>query len=263
MSEWNRGKSMKLSFKWQKILLIHFFDLATKEEIEELVHRFEVKEYNKLIISIQNQLEKALSDQEKNIYIVTFVPITHQYILPDYIIKDLDDLHGLYDFIDNNIQKGYDEIWYFKKKKCQACGRIIFSDRDVYTQAVEIIDGDTVRNVENGKYSFYSYAYRVNWGWTYIAKKESFTAQRRISKTDFINIRTKVYLNIEKRKEKLMYLADFFNQQGIYNYSFDFLLIDDSFHIIDWDTDDDRKIFDYLEKKNFEQWDNYYENLRS
>ena len=40
-----------------KDLVNSFFNLATKNEIEELVHRFEIKEYNKLIDSIQSELK--------------------------------------------------------------------------------------------------------------------------------------------------------------------------------------------------------------
>lgn len=83
---------MEVSFKWQKILLMHFFGLATKSEIEEIVHRFDIREYDKLVDSIQSELYK----KEENIFIVTVVPIMHQYNLPNYIITSPDDLHGLY-----------------------------------------------------------------------------------------------------------------------------------------------------------------------
>lgn len=136
----------------------------------------------------------------------------------------------------------------------------MFSDKDIYTQAAEIIDGNTVRNVENGGYTFYISAHRVDWGWRYILDKEVFSTQSQSTKDKCFNIQKEVYLNIEKRKEKLICLGDFFAQQGIFNYSFEFLLIDDFFHIIDWDTDDDKKIFEYLEEKKFGQWDEFYQN---
>jgi len=252
---------MGLSFKWKKILFIHFINLATKNEIEQLVHRFELADFNKLISEIEYDVQQSLQNNLKCIYIVALVSIQHQYKLPNYLVKSLNDLKGLYSFIYNNSKKNYNEIWYYKIKECQACGRILFSDKDIYNQTIEIINGNTVRNLERGVYNFYFIAERINWGWSYRIRKSYISKNKTISNEYFTNILAKVFVSFEKRKDNLICLNTFFNSLGLDNYSFDFLLIDDVFHIIDWDTQNDKKVFDFLEKNNFKLWNDYYMNI--
>jgi len=244
---------MELSFKWQKILLLHYFNFATKIEIERLAHRFSINAVDEML----NEIEFHIKNNENCVFVIELIPIHHQYKLPNYLIKTAFDLSGVAGFIKDNNEKGYKEIWYYKKQEIQACGRILFSDRPLSNQVIEVIDGNTVRDLETKKYSFYFRATRIDWGWSYNIEECYLSDSKEASAR---NLLTNIFLKLEKQKTNVRHLRRFFNRLGLYDFTLDFLLIKGILYIIDWDTGNDKKVFSHLNNSGFNVWNEYYMN---
>jgi len=242
---------MKLSFKWQKILLLHFFEFSTKNEIEQLAHRFNINAVDKML----DEIGLDIKNNGNCVYIVELVPIFHKYKLPNYLIRTANDLLGVANFISDNLENGCKEIWYYRKQEMHACGRVLFSSSSLSNQTIEIIDGNTVRALETKKYSLYFRADRINWGWGYDVKESYFPDDKKALAQKLL---TKVFVELEKQKTKVCDLERFFNDLGLNDFTIDFLLIKDVFYVIDWDTGNDMKVFNYLNTNDFESWNDYY-----
>jgi len=242
---------VQLSFKWQKILLLHFFDFASKIEIELLAHRFSLGNIDEMLYEI----ELDIKNNGDCIYIVELVPVCHQYKLPNYMIRTVGDLSGVVKFVRNNQKRGFEEIWYYRKQEVQACGRILFSNIPLSNQTLEVIDGNTVRNLESKKCNFFFRADRIDWGWSYSIKESYFSVENEVLA---INTLTKVFVEFEKQKTQVYHLGNFFRELGLHDFTLDFLLIKGILYIIDWDTGNDTKVFNYLNTNDFESWNDYY-----
>ena len=246
---------MDLSFKWQKILLLHFFNLATKAAIEEIAHRFSLDDVDVLIKHINKNITNST---EECVYVVELISVQHRYKLPTYIVKNQYDLTGIVEFVNKNHKINFSEIWYYRKPKIQACGRILFKEYPLYNQAIEIIEGDTIRAIETGEYKAYFRAERIGWGWQYKIMEHRISDGNKILKQYQQEILGKIFVEIENRKTQVENLSSIFQKWGLDVFTLDFILMNNRFYIIDWDTGNDKIVYQQLKASGFNDWNNYY-----
>lgn len=240
---WWKGLKAPLTFKWQKKLVLEKYDLASYFDILSETNRFQIDE-DDLICKL---LEKELEHKKRISCRLVLVPGKHQYKLPNYVVRTVEDLNGVPAFLQNKRQ--YQEIWYFTED-IQETAQIISGRLSYhclcgnYTEYIELICSNTPRGIEvyspnsNTEYMRVSRRigeaiYRIEaiqLGQTYTNESQWFQTfslfKQKLSAyyTRLTNFRSAVWA------------------YGVNSMSLDFKLSKNRLSFIDWDTSDDNKV---------------------
>ena len=98
--------------KWKKHLTLVEFGLRTKENLESEIHRYSVSNVNKLIEDIRNEFVRH---PNSGMYIISSIPISNYYKLPNFCISSLKDLEDFKNSLNNNFFYNFSEVWFCKK----------------------------------------------------------------------------------------------------------------------------------------------------
>lgn len=98
--------------KWKKHLTLVGFGLRTRENLENEIHRYPVSSVNKLIKDIQYEL---INKPNSGMYIISSVPISDYYKLPNVCINSLEELENFKLSLDNYFFYNFSEVWFCKK----------------------------------------------------------------------------------------------------------------------------------------------------
>jgi len=173
--------------------------------------------------------------------------------LPNFQVTSIDDIQRIPKFINNNVLRQDAEIWFLKKQKGInrefASGRALFTNSFPDNQIVEMINGDSVRYLEKSDYTLYIRTERVNWGWNFQVNDIKYDTGE-ITDNSIISGYKKAFsqicTDIECMRERIEMFRDYLCKFGISDLSLDFLFNGTSTQIIDWDTNNDKKILNSL-----------------
>lgn len=144
-----------------------------------------------------------------------------------------------------------------KNKEAFSIGRISIS---TLNQISNIEQGQIVEQVWNTNHRTlekyveredvsYLRASRTDWGRRYSIDKIKASTAEDISKNRMISEFIESVKEIELRKEKIESMSQYLKKLGINEYSLEYLIEENRFSFIDWDSQDDLKVIEALIKE--------------
>lgn len=244
---WWRGLAIPATFKWQKKLVLEICGLATYCDILSETNRFQMSDIN----LVMHLLEKELQRGEQIFCRLVLVPAKHQYKLPNYVVRSVEDLRDISLFLQNKDQ--YQELWYFTESTSE--NEQILSGRLSYhrigrtmVEYIELVSDNSPREIE-------AYSQDSDIEYMRVSKRsdenayliESIQTGRVYSNEDqwrqaFFHFSRK----LEAYNTGLFRFQTVVSSYKIHSMSLDFKLEKDRLSFIDWDTSDDSKILEAI-----------------
>ena len=244
--------------KWKKHRILVEFGFKTQDELENEVKRYQKEE----ILEMSKYLEKNLTKQNlPSAYIVSLIPKKEFFKLPNYIVKNKEDLSGILEFI-NNKKGSFSEIWCFEKKEKEGLnhvvGRILLNTGLEYNSNPEHII-EEVWSINHRDIERYHVMLKINYirasrdGWNRRYNLDCVSIANEDNKKVMLDDFISVVKNIENTRDKIENLLEFLKGIKIPEISLGYMLVGEKFKFIDWDTFDDKRVIDSIFKRDKEE----------
>lgn len=230
------------------------------EDLQSEIHRYQYSDIQKVIMDIKSDMQ--CNEGKNNLYTISLVKNDQLHKLPNVNItnwKELKDFYQKYYLV-----KEFSEIWVCKKKlnKGQnfSVGRISFETRDqrnsVDYQTIEQVWNVSHRDIE-GYTNQYEKAYlrasRIAWGMRYSIEQLNNPKDNYLVKEQMISQFTEVVKEIERRREKIENFEVYLKILEINQFSLEYLLQEGKFLFIDWDSQNDLKAINGMNREEEER----------
>jgi hypothetical protein len=234
--------------KWLKYLLLEHFGLSSTSYLVSNIHRFRWSDR----IAAIHRLRELLTRKENAsalFYVVKYVPLRLQFMLPNRRVYTVDDLRVVEDELLLQGNDAFAEIWFCRteihKDIFSVAGRILVDTRNgLESQTIEQVWKCSPRLVEtfNSEFTFdYVRAVRPGWIW----RPKIVHCHQGIEKRSDFQIKREFYRSISLMRSLLSRIecfCSFLERADIVVYSLEYKIEGSSFRIIDWDTHDDKKL---------------------
>lgn len=239
--------------KWKKHLVLVEFGLKKKEDLEKEINRYSSFHIQDLIEDIKREMEK---NSNNAVYIISFIPISKCFKLPNFYISSLEDLEKLKTTLDEHFYDKFSEVWYckkpFSKGQATVTGRILIDNKVgrnsiKYSHNIEQVWACNHREIERfNKNSNVTYmqASREGWGRHYKIEKINIKGEK--NKTEILDSFVQSVKEIERSKEKIEEFEKHLKMIGIEELCLEYMFSHKGFSFIDWDTSDDIKVIDSI-----------------
>lgn len=231
--------------KWIKHEILTVWNLRDKGELNSMIHRYCIDEYEKCLQKIDKELSISTGEY---VYIIKLVYRNSVYKLPNFLIQNRQDIINCRDKIENIKEKQFVEIWYCKNvlQKETVYGRMLLSLDELFprivTRKMEIVWGNSARMIERYPNLEYAFATVETEGW----RKEFRiidVIQADKSKVEIQEMIVTLLDLISNYQERIINFGKFIKECGCSLLCIEFLYIkDEKFTIIDWDSDNDMKV---------------------
>lgn len=227
--------------KYKKHKALVLLGLKTQDELDRDLTRFDPNDIEGIKKTI---LEKISSARVPTSYLLSLIPRDNYRGLPNCVVSSEEDFEKFEELLKANPRAI--EVWAFSKEKEGSIGR--FSIRDYpEEQIIEQVWSTNHRDIEhyNDKSTVpIISASRDRWYTRYtINKARNIPEEKKESyHKEFIE----AVLNIERNREKIEEIAEYFKGLGIKSFSLEYTVNSKGFNFIDWDTDHDQKVISDL-----------------
>lgn len=230
--------------KWIKHMVLCYFKLRDKDEIERTIHRFEIKNYQCCL----EQIAKDMRNQVHASYVIKLVYQSRFYKLPNLLISCEDDIEKCKMKLKEESVKKYAEIWYCANYACdlRAYGRILIHLNEMFPnlteRKIEMVWAKSARKLEEYPHlscSFISITTK-GWGANYLID-DLIVGEK--SKEDLILIVDRVLTILPKYYNEIVELGNYLIENGCSYLCLEFSFLEPAeFSIIDWDSDNDESV---------------------
>lgn len=247
LREYDEEQSEKIDsnspMKWIKHMVLCYFKLRDKTELQKTIHRFSVDNYKECLDNIEKEMKKG----DNSACIVKMVYQKRFYKLPNYLISKEEDLIQCRKQIESSL-KQFTEIWYCVNHSCdiRAYGRILIHLDELFPQNVnrkiEIVWDKSARMLE--KYPDLSCPFILitteGWGKKYTIDK---LIDNNKKEQDMIATVDKILEILPRYYSEITKMGMYLKENGCQHLCLEFSFLEPTnFSFIDWDSDNDEKI---------------------
>lgn len=244
--------------KYKKHKALVLLGLKTQEELDEDLTRFDANDIEGIKSTITERIKTA---KVPTAYLLSLIPRSDFQKLPNCIVSSEEDFSKFEDLMLEQTRKKDTyvtsqkpvEVWAFPKEIGASIGRFAMKDFCVdfsQSQILEHVWSTNHRDIEH--YNEYSKipiisASRARWNTRYhLDKTLCIPEDKKVQyERDFIT----AVLNIERQREKIEEVAEYFKSLGIDSLALEYRLDSRGFSFIDWDTEHDDIVLDALFSK--------------
>lgn len=230
--------------KWIKHLMLTIWDLRNENDLKSTIHRYKIKEYEKCLQKIDEELSTSGGN---SIYIIKLVYRNSVYKLPNFLIQSPEDILTCRNKLKNVKENQFIEIWYCKNltQKEMIYGRVLFSLDELFprivTRKMEIVWGNSARMIE--RYPNLECAFVTvetdGWGKNFRIVD---VIQADKSKTEIQETLVMLFDLLDNYQSRIINFGKFINECGCSALCIEFSYTKDGkFTIIDWDSDNDMR----------------------
>lgn len=252
-------------FKWKKHLVLPFFGLRSIEDVESEIHRYKKQDLDCLVDDIKKDMIKA---EDKNSYLISFVPLQQEYKLPNITVCSIEQLEEFKKDISVNKNNKFTEIWFFKKmtnkNSSNLVGRISFNLRDVNGQVESLkcaqileqvwhINHREIERYNKESRTIFITASRMGWNRKYKIDDILIPKGVEVKKEDILKALSKAIIQIEANRENIEIFCEYVKKLGINEVSLEYMISNEKFSFIDWDSPNDKKIVNSIIKNRFKE----------
>ena len=229
--------------------------LKTQEELDADLTRFDASDIEGIKSTISNRIKTA---KVPTAYLLSLIPRDDYHKLPNCIVSSEEDFEKFENLMRENELRSTTyvsphkpvEVWAFPKEIGASIGRFAMKDfcTDIsQSQILEHVWSTNHRDIEHynehSKVPIIS-ASRARWSTRYhIDKMACIPDDDKLKyERDFLT----AVLNIERQREKIEGVADYFKSLGIESFALEYRLDSRGFSFIDWDTERDDVVLNAL-----------------
>lgn len=226
------------------------------EDLQSEIHRYQYWDIEKVIMDIKSDMQS--DEGRNNLYTISLVKNDQLHKLPNINITNWQELKDFYQKY--SLVKEFSEIWVCKKKSNNkqnfSVGRISFETRNqrnsVDNQNIEQVWNVSHRDIENYTNQYekaYLRASRMAWGMRYSIEELNIPKDNYLDKKQMISQFTEVVKEIERKREKIENFEEYLKELGIAQFSLEYLLQEGKFLFIDWDSQNDLKAINGMNRE--------------
>jgi hypothetical protein len=218
-------------------------------ELERDIRRFGINDTDSLLHQLQGELQHDADSRKSSLYVVKLVSLNQAGQLPNLRVQTPEDLINFAKFFRSS--GGFVEIWYCRtvidQDTFSVAGRFSFYYNDMpRSQVVEQVWRCSPRLIESfsDSASFpYARASRSEWGRHYTIEAIHSPKSSPIPLKDQEAQLRHSFLYLERAQKPIRSFLHFAECRGIESISLEYKIVDTKLSIIDWDTNNDAKLF--------------------
>lgn len=224
--------------KYKKHQALVLLGLKTQEELDDDLTRFDSSDLEGIKSTVLGRIQDA---KVPTAYLLSLIPKADYHSLPNCIVSKEDDFHLLEELLKKNPNAV--EVWAFPKERQASIGRFAIRDNSIDINASQILEqvwSTNHRDIEhydtNSTVPLIS-ASRTRWMQRYqMDKVHNIPTDE---KEKFVRDFVRSAVEIERKRDRIEEIAEFFKSLGIDSFSLEYRLDSKGFSFIDWDTSRD------------------------
>lgn len=236
--------------KWIKHMVLCYFELRNREELQGTIRRFSISNCEKCLEEIREKLQK----KENSVYVVKMVYQSRFYKLPNYIISSEEELIQCKKKIQESSKGKFAQIWYCENKSSdiRAYGRVLLTLNEVSStrskRKIEIVWAKSARMLEQYPAISCPFIAITTRGWGMDYEIDDLMLGTK-TKEEIIAEVDEILDRLPKYYRKIVELGDYLRENGCSYLCVEFSFLKSvEFSIIDWDSDNDEKVLKAFKK---------------